>query len=158
MRCQVATEYEFDIATDLKTVQALELLSRHISGLTLTWNGKNRDYLLGSTININVSEPFKSWQETILEGFGFNPTLLVGFRFHNNTDFDEFSEIMFQATMLLLEHAEDAVLLFNYENIVLQRLGGKLVFNSGYQMWDDDWLKSRLSLPFERRPLPSPLL
>ncbi|WP_309894460.1 SitI3 family protein [Archangium sp.] len=154
----MATEYAFDIASDLKTVQALELLSRHISGLTLTWNGKNRDYLVGSTINISVSEQLRSWQETILEGFGFTPTLSVGFRFHNNTDFDAFSEIMFQATMLLLEHAEDAVLLFNYEIIVLQRLGGKLVFNAGYQMWDDDWLKSRLSLPFERRPLPSPLL
>ena len=124
----MATEYAFDIASDLKTVQALELLSRHISGLTLTWNGKNSDYLVGSTISINVSEPFRSWQETIVEGFGFTPTLLVGFRFHTNTDFAAFSEIMFQATMLLLEHAQDAVLLFNYEIIVLQRLSGKLVF------------------------------
>jgi len=154
----MATEYAFDIASDLKTVQALELLSRHLSGLTLTWNGKNSDYLVGSTISINVSEPFMSWQETIMEGFGFTPTLLVGFRFHTNTDFAAFSEIMFQATMLLLEHAKDAVLLFNYEIIVLQRLGGKLVFNADYQMWDDDWLKGRLPLAFERRPLPSPLL
>ena len=93
-----------------------------------------------------------------MEGFGFTPTLLVGFRFHTNTDFAAFSEIMFQATMLLLEHAKDAVLLFNYEIIVLQRLSGKLVFNADYQMWDDDWLKGRLPLAFERRPLPSPLL
>jgi hypothetical protein len=154
----MATEYAFDIASDLKTVQALELLARHLSGLTLTWNGKNSDYLVGSTISITVSAPLKSWQETITEGFGFAPTLSVGFRFHNNTDFDAFSEIMFQATMLLLEHAKDAVLLFNYEIIVLQWLGGKLVFNPDYQMWDDDWLRSRLALPFERRPLPSPLL
>ena len=154
----MATEYELDMATDLKTSQALELLSRHIGGLTLTWNGKNSDYLLGSTIEIDISEPFKSWQETITEGFDFIPTLLVGFRFKTNTDFDAFSKIMLQATMRLLEHAEDAVLLFNYEIIVLQRLGGKLVFNSDYQLWDDDWLRSRLALPFERRPLPSPLL
>ncbi|WP_309889007.1 SitI3 family protein [Archangium sp.] len=154
----MATEYEFDIATDLKTVQALELLSRHIGGLTPTWNGKNSDYLVGSTISISGSEPPKGWQELITEGFGFTPTLSVGFRFHNNTDFDVFSEIMFQATMLLLEHAEDAVLLFNYEIIVLQRSGGKLVFNADYQMWDDDWLEGRPTLPFERRPLPSPLL
>jgi len=154
----MATEYEFDMATDLKTVQALELLSRHISDLALTWNGKNSDYLLGATIETDINEPFRSWQETITRGFGFAPTLAVGFRFKNNTDFDAFSEIMFQATMLLLEHAEDAVLLFNYEIIVLQRLSGKLVFNADYQLWDDDWLRSRLALPFERRPLPSPLL
>ena len=154
----MATEYEFDMATDLKTSQALELLSRHIGGLTLTWNGKNSDYLLGSTIEIDISEPLKVWQETITKGFGFTPTLSVGFRFKTNTDFDAFSEIMNRATTLLLEHARDAVLLFNYEIIVLQRIGGKLVFNADYQMWDDDWLEGRLTLPFERRPLPSPLL
>lgn len=135
-----------------------ELLSRHIGGLPLTWNGKNSDYLLGPTIEIDISEPLKGWQKTITEGFGFTPTLSVGFRFKTNTDFDAFSEIMNQATMLLLEHARDAVLLFNYELIVLQRIGGKLVFNADYQMWDDDLLKGRLTLPFERRPLPSPLL
>jgi len=154
----VATEYEFDMATDLKTSQALELFSRHIGGLTLTWNGKISDYLLGSTIEIDISEPLKVWQETITKGFGFTPTLSVGFRFKTNTDFDAFSEIMNRATTLLLEHARDAVLLFNYEIIVLQRIGGKLVFNADYQMWDDDWLEGRLTLPFERRPLPSPLL
>jgi hypothetical protein len=154
----VATEYEFDMATDLEASQALELLSRRIGGLTLTWNGKNTDYLLGSTIEIDINAPLKSWQETITEGFGFAPTLSVGFRFKTNTDFDAFSKIMLQATMLLLEYAGDAVLLFNYEIIVLQRIDGKLVFNSQYHLRDDDWLKSSLPLPFERRPLPSPLL
>ncbi len=154
----MATEYEFDMATDLEASQALELLSRRIGGLTLTWNGKNTDYLLGSTIEIDINAPLKSWQETITEGFGFAPTLSVGFRFKTNTDFDAFSKIMLQATMLLLEYAGDAVLLFNYEIIVLQRIDGKLVFNSQYHLRDDDWLKSSLPLPFERRPLPSPLL
>jgi hypothetical protein len=65
---------------------------------------------------------------------------------------------MFEATMLLLEHARDAVLLFNYEIIVFQRLGGQLTINSDYPMWDEDWLRSNLALPFECRPLPSPLL
>jgi hypothetical protein len=154
----MATEYAFDIASDLKTVQALDLLSRHISGLTLTWNGKNSDYLLGPTIEIDVSEPFRSLQESIRDGYRFIPTLEVGFRFKNNTDYDTSRQLMFQATLLLLEQAQDAVLLFNYERTVLQRLDGKLAFNSGYHMWDEEWLKDRLTLPFEHRPLPSPLL
>ncbi|HEX8538839.1 MAG TPA: SitI3 family protein [Cystobacter sp.] len=154
----MATEYELDLSTNMKPMRALELLSRHISGLTPTWNGKNSDYLLGPTIEIDVSEPFESWQETINDGFRFVPKLVVGFRFKNNTDSDMSSQVMFQATMLLLEHAEDAVLLFNSEIIVLQRLGGQLIFNSAYLLWDDDWLKSRLTRPIERRPLPSPLL
>lgn len=40
--------------------------------------------------------------------------------------------------MPLLEQAQDAVLLFNDEIIVLQRLGGKLTFNSSYRLWDDE--------------------
>ncbi|WP_309889009.1 SitI3 family protein [Archangium sp.] len=155
----MATEYELDMATDLKTVQALELLSRHISGLALTWNGKDSDYLLGSTIEIDINEPFRSWQQTLTKGFGFTPTLSVGFRFKNNTDFDTFSETMFQATMFLLQHAKDAVLLSNYETTIMRRLGEQLIFNSNHQTWDDHWLKTHLATtPFECRPLPSPLL
>jgi hypothetical protein len=155
----MATEYELDLATDLNTVQALELLSSNISGLTLTWNGANSDYLLGTAIEIDVREPFGSWQETLTRGFGFAPTLVVGFRFKNNTDFDAFGKIMFQATMLLLEHAKDAVLLFNYEFTVLRRLGGQLIFNSEHQVWDNNWVNTHLTTtPFECRPLPSPLL
>ena len=156
----MALEYELDLSTSVKPTQVLELLSRQIDGLTLTWNGKNSDYLWGPTINIDVSEPSRSRSETINDGFGFFPTLLVGFRFNTkiDEDYDTCGQIMFQATMLLLEHARDAVLLFNAEIIVLQRLGGQLTFNSDYYMWDDDWLKSKLTIPFERRPLPSPLL
>jgi hypothetical protein len=154
----MAIEYELQLSTNLKPIRALELLSRSIGGLTLTWNGKNSDYLLGPTIEIDVSEPFRSRQETIRDMYRFVPTLEVGFRFKNNTDHDTSSQIMFQATMLLLEHAQDVVLLFNYERTVLQRLNGQLAFNSGYHMWDEEWLKSRLTIPFEHRPLPSPLL
>ncbi|PTL83161.1 SitI3 family protein [Vitiosangium sp. GDMCC 1.1324] len=156
----MALEYELELSTSMNPTQTLELLSRHIGGLTLTWNGKNSDYLWGPTINIDVSEPSRSWPGTIKDGFGFLPTLLVGFRFNDKTD-DDYNtcrQIMFQATMLLLEQAQDSVLLFNYEFIVMQRLGGKLTFNSDSHLWDDEWLKSRLTLPYERRPLPSPLL
>ncbi|QRK11523.1 hypothetical protein JQX13_16475 [Archangium violaceum] len=40
--------------------------------------------------------------------------------------------------------------LFNGENIVLQRLGGKLIFNADSSYWaDENWLQSRLTVPFE---------
>jgi hypothetical protein len=156
----MAIEYELDLSTNVKPTQALELLSSHIGGLTSTWNGKNSYYLWGPTIEIDFGEPSRTWPETIKDGFGFIPTLLVGFRFKlkSDTDYDTNKQLMFRAVMLLLEHAQDAVLLSNYELIVLQRLGGKLTFNSDLQLWDDDWLKGRLTLPHECRPLPSPLL
>jgi hypothetical protein len=156
----MALEYELDLSTSVKPPQALEMLSSHIGGLVLTWNGKNSYYLLGPTIEIDVSEPSRNWPETIKNGFRFVPTLLVGFRFKlkSDTDYDTNGQIMFQAVMFLLEHAQDAVLLFNYETIVLQRLGGQLTFNSDYPIWDEDWLRNSLTIPFEYRALPSPLL
>jgi hypothetical protein len=137
-------------------MQVLELLAAQVDGLE---QDEGRPALFGPTIMISVAEPDAMSRIGIKRGFHFEPTLSIGFRFVNNTDYDAFRQIMLRATMLLLAHAQDAVLLFNYEIIVLQRLGGKLVFNSEYHIWDDDdWLKSRLSLPFERRSLPSPLL
>ncbi|EPX64477.1 hypothetical protein D187_004566 [Cystobacter fuscus DSM 2262] len=60
---------------------------------------------------------------------------------------------------MLLNESQDALLLFNGERIEFQRLDGQLVFNSESGYWrDKDWLKSRLEIPFECRPLPSPLL
>ncbi|HYO56741.1 MAG TPA: hypothetical protein VEU50_28530 [Archangium sp.] len=60
----MAIEYELDLSTSVNPTQALELLSRHIDGLTLTWNGNNSDYLLGPTIEVDVSDPFRSIQPT----------------------------------------------------------------------------------------------
>jgi hypothetical protein len=85
--------------------------------------------------------------------------LAVSFRYSKEPEhYDDFRQIMLDATLLLLEHAQDAVLLFNGETIVMQRLNGKLAFNSDYHIWDD-WLESgsKVTIPFERRPLPSPL-
>ena len=156
----MAIEFDLDLSSGVEPTQALEMLSSHIGGLVLTWNGVNSDYLRGSTIEINVAEPIRSWPEIIREGFGFVPTLVVRFRFklRAETDYDTNRQIMFRATMYMLEHAQDAVLLANGETIILQRLGGKLAFNSECVVWDEEWLKSRLTIPFEYRPLPSPLL
>jgi hypothetical protein len=76
-----------------------------------------------------------------------------------DADWDRFRQVLLDATLLLLEDAQDAVLLFNGERIEIQRFGGQLAFNAESGYWrDKDWLMSRLTLPFEHRPLPSPLL
>ncbi|HYO60164.1 SitI3 family protein [Archangium sp.] len=152
----MALEYSLELSTSMRRTQALEALAGRVDGLT--W-GRDGIFLLGSTITISASEPPGIARKVIERGFKFVPTLSIGFRFISNTDYEIFGKIMLQGTMLLLEHAQDAVLLFNEEIIVLQRLGGQLAFNSDYHIWDDDdWLRSRINIPFERRPLPSPLL
>jgi hypothetical protein len=151
----VALEYELELSTNMGRTQALEMLARQVDGLE--WD-EDSSLLFGSTITVHTSESDRLSRKVIERGFHFEPTLSVVFRFVSNTDFNSFKQIMLRATMLLLEQAQDAVLLFNYEIIVLQRLGGQLTFNADHHLWDDDWLKGRLTVPFERRPLPSPLL
>jgi len=124
----------------------------------LAW-GEERFVLHDPTLTICATQSRSMTRKVIERGFRFIPDLSIEFRFVSNSDYDGFKKTMLLATLHLLEHAQDAVLVFNGEIIVLQRLGGKLVLNSEYHIWDaDDGLRSRLTLPFERRPLPSPLL
>lgn len=152
----MALEYDLYLATSMQTKQAFELLANQVAGLTRSDDGF---WLVDETATITVAETLSTRRSTFEEAFQFVPAIRVGFRYVWESDYDRFRQLMLQATIILLEHAQDAVLLFNGETIVLQRFGGKLVFNSDYHIFDDDdWLKSRLPLPFERRPLPSPLM
>jgi hypothetical protein len=151
----MALEYDLHLTTSMKPIQALEIMARQIAGLA---RSEDDSSLVDVTVTITATETRALTRSIIEEAFHFVPTLRVGFRFVNNADHDRASQIMLQATLLLLEHAQDAVLLFNGEIIVLHRLGGKLVFNSEHEIWDDDWLKNRLTISFEQRPLSSPLL
>ncbi len=152
----MALEYDLKVVTNIDNRQALEILVSQIPGLC--WDD-DHSFLFGPTETVTASVTRASTRSLFEDTFHFVPTLNVTFRYVSNTDYDRFKEIMLQAAVLLLEHSQDAVLLFNAEIIVLQRFGGKLVFNSEYHIWDDDdWLRSRLPLAYERRPLPSPLL
>lgn len=152
----MALEYDLNLTTRLDEKQALEMLAGRIPGLN--W-GDDYSFLVDSTATITALVASASTRRLFEDTFHFVPTLGIGFRFVSNTDYDRFRLLMLQATTLLLEHARDAVLLFNYETIVLQRFGGKLVLNSDYHIFEDDGgLKSMLTHPYERRPLPSPLL
>jgi hypothetical protein len=151
----MALSHYLQLSTHTKPAQALEKLASQIP--ELTWS-EDRHLLVDPTIKIHATESRALTRDIIKEAFQFTPTLTVGFRFTNNADDDRARALMFQATMLMLEQAQDAVLLFNGETIVLQRLGGQLTFNSDHHVWDEDWLRGRLTIPFECRPLPSPLL
>ncbi|HYO56740.1 SitI3 family protein [Archangium sp.] len=149
----MALDYDLHLSTSMKPAQALEKLAGQLTGLA--WS-EDRFSLFDTTVSICAIE---NRSESIKEAFHFNPTLLVGFRRLFDADWDRFRQVLLDATLLLLDEAQDAVLLFNGERIELQRLGGQLAFNAESGYWrDKDWLKSRLTLPFDWRPLPSPLL
>jgi hypothetical protein len=149
----MALDYDLYLSTKMKSAQAMEKLADRFS--ELNWS-EDRFHLFDVTVSVCAIESASS-QEVIQEAFHFTPTLIIGFRRLYDADWDTFRSILLDACLLLLDEAQDAVLLFNGERIELQRIGGQLAFNveSGY--WrDEDWLKSRLTIPFEVRPLTPP--
>lgn len=155
----MALDYYLHLTISMSPKQALESLTDQDGGLT--WD-EDDSCLFNEVVTITATESPSLTRSIIEEAFHFTPTLSMGFRFAYDTDYDtdygRFKPIMLQSTMFLMEHAQAGVLLFNGETLVLQWGGGQLIFNSDYHMWDEEWLKSKLSIPFEHRPLPSPLL
>ncbi|MCY1082707.1 SitI3 family protein [Archangium lansingense] len=148
-------DYSLKLATDMKRIQALGLLAERIP--ELQWSEEHTS-LYAPDIIITVVEMDGMGQSIIEEGFGFRPSVSVGFRYPSNRDYENFAKTMLRGALPLLEQGRDGVLLFNGEIIVLQRIGGRLVFNADYRLYRDErWLTDNVPVPFERRPLPSPL-
>jgi hypothetical protein len=137
----------------MKPMQSMEKLAERLDGLA--WS-EDKFFLFDATVSICAAE--SGTESAIKPAFHFTPTLTVSFRRAHDADWDGFRRVLLDASLLLLNESQDALLLFNGERIEFQRFGGQLVFNAESAYWrDKDWLKSRLSLPFEWRPLPSPL-
>jgi hypothetical protein len=144
-----------ELSTDMKPAQALSLIAGRFD---LKWS--DDAHLIGPALWISAIELDRNMKLMIEEGFHFSPDLSVGFRIDTNSDdFEQGHRIMLRATMLLLEHGGDGVLLFNGEHIILQRMGGQLVLNEDSRNWTDGLrLEDEIRLPHEKRSLPSPLL
>jgi hypothetical protein len=152
----MALEYDLHLATSMTPAQVLEKLASQIPGLD--WS-EDRTFLFDESVHIDAVGSRALTQGIIEDAFHFTPTLVVGFRRLFDADWDRFREVLLAVSLLLLDEARDAILLFNGERLELQRLGGQLAFNAESGYWSDkDWLKSRLTIPFDWRPLPSPLL
>ena len=90
--------------------------------------------------------------DIIEEGFGFRPTLSVNFKplrpWEGDDDSfrlaDESYRLMQRGVFELLRHDPgDAVLLYNGESVVLQRLEGRLELN---QTWSSEWSDEDLAV------------
>ena len=152
----MAIEYDFYLSSGLHPALAVEVLLGRFP--ELAWS-EDKTFLVGPTMRAGAMELSKSRQETINEGYGFVPTLSVWFRRAFDAEPNRFAELLLESTLVLLEHTQDAVLLVNEEITVMQRLGGQIAFNAETNPGRDEaWLRSRFPLPFECRPLRSPLV
>ncbi|HYO51453.1 SitI3 family protein [Archangium sp.] len=148
-------DYSLKLSTDMQPVQVLRLLAERLG---LKW--WDDSHLGGPAIWIGAIGVSDSGRLSIEEGFHFSPDVSVLFRLDSNSDeYEDGNRVMLRATLLLLEHDRDGVLLFNGERIILQRIAGQLVLNADYGNWTDGLrLEDEIRFPHEKRSLPSPWL
>ena len=148
----MAISYELDLVTKLEPEQALKLISsqKKLFGLD---NSLRED-----GIQIRASYLDESEQLLAEEMPQFHPTLAINFRLNPN-QYDTAMKALCNATLALLtQEPGDAVLLLNFETVILQRINGHLSFNSEELTSDLVPIVERLTKPDEMRSLPSPLL
>lgn len=150
----MAVEFSLVISTDIEPIQALHIVFKKVG---LEWRDSNT-YLVGPGVLVSSIRKGALGQSVIEEAFGFRPNISVFFRISPKEDYEKGRHTLLQATIELLRQVPgDAVLLFNGENIVLQRIGGQLVLNEEWGNWTPSQLAD-VTLPHELRNLPSPLL
>lgn len=148
----MSTEYQLYLATILEPLQVLQIASQ---GFELEWVDEPNGFcLLGSGMLVGANQAME-FQSIIEEEFGFVPNITIWFRLNWDADFEKAKQIMIRVTIELLRQiSEDAVLLFNYDSIVLQRLGENLLLNDAFNPWITELLPE-VTLPYEIRNLPS---
>jgi hypothetical protein len=149
-------DYSLYFSTKMKGEQTLDLIGQHIQGLE--WDAQHVTFFNADIIITGGALEGMS-QSIMEEGFHFRPNMIMLFRHPSNRDREKFVRMLLRGALLLLAHGQDGVLLFNGETIVLQRLGGELLFNSGYRIYEDQhWVEANVPVPITWRLLPSPLL
>lgn len=145
----MALEYMLRIATNLEPEKVLDFFA---SILELK---KEPDYLSGSGLIIYASPESELGRSIINDEFHFTPTVRVTFRLDKFDDM-EIGKIKFlRGTLELLRQAPgDAVLLFNNEDVILQRTGGRLILNDKSSFWTPEHL-SEVKLSYEMRSIAS---
>ncbi|QLE57420.1 SitI3 family protein [Nostoc sp. TCL26-01] len=149
----MALSYGLELETDLSPKQVLQILAQK---LDLNWEQEN---LLGSGVIINAHIEDEDNQLLFNEKFGYKASVFVGFRVNPNQDFEQGMRIMIRACMnLLIQIKGNAMLLFNYETIVFQRINHELIFN---QEMCEPWIEAEmanLNTLYKLQSLVSPLL
>lgn len=149
----MALEFSLVLETPCTPLALLTTIA-HDTGLT--WSDDS--HLLGQGVWISAIEETARGQALMEELFGFRSTVVVGFRINPKEDYQEGKHTVLRATMVVLkQNVDHAVLLFNGEDIVLQAAGQRLLLNADWGQWPATQL-AEVTLPYELRPLPSPLL
>jgi hypothetical protein len=149
----VAIEYDLEFASEFEPTVVLDIVAEKLS--FKWWKHSHLigiGLIMGAYKSSKISELSQSCFE---EAYGFRSNLSVWFRLDKFDRYHEGYRNMMRATTLLLSYIPgNAVLVFNGEITVLQRINGELALNSKFNPSPPD----EVTLPYEMRALASPLL
>jgi len=120
----MALSYGLEIEAKLEPARALHIIADDL-GLE-----RQEGVLKGPGITVNACRQDEFEKSVTDHEFGFRPAICVGFRINPNLEYEEGVRTVFRATMILLrEVAGDAVLLFNYDTMILGRIDNQIIFD-----------------------------
>ncbi len=151
----MSTDYDLLVASDLTPQKMLDLLSLRLSLAT-----SDMEMEKDGVLKISVRPALRGRQTTFQEAFGFTPTLAVHFRLNKFAGYKEAMCLLIRGTIAVLTQKEaDAVLLFNGEQVILERIKGHLLLDKGvfgYANYQENL--AEVTMPYQMRDLRQPLL
>jgi hypothetical protein len=160
----MSLDYGFEIETDLTKLQVLGIVAKiHNAEI----NSKDLGFrVIGASIGVSSKDYVSDWgRMKYVEGYGFFPSVVVDFT-QVTIDGFELSQhnIAKSVAVLFKELQGKAVLTFNYDMTIAQRLEGNVieVHEAGDESYPDyyDWLVNefdKVGLNYVRKVLRSPL-
>jgi len=149
----MSIDYDLNMVSRLNKEQAFRLLAQRFDA-KVSDDGVivSKEGLLVFGANLAPGRTTEMYEEF----FHFTPTLSLAFRWDKECDYELFYRTMLRASMLMLEYAEDSVLMLDVTT-VFQRLGGRLIFNTDPNEWwegKEKLIQDEVRAPYEMRLLP----
>ncbi|ROT34234.1 hypothetical protein EF879_05220 [Micromonospora sp. HM5-17] len=154
----MAVEYRLYGAADLETDQLVSFLAAELGGTVGDDGRVRRDGLDVTPYRVETGD--EAWVATSV--FGFPHRVTASFRLSNRVS-EQVRELnvglMMRAVLSFFDtYPGDGVLLFNGEEVVLQKLTGQVSVNSDWEDWTELAGLRMLRAGRDFRPLPQPLL
>ncbi|GAA2068216.1 SitI3 family protein [Polymorphospora rubra] len=153
----MALQYTFQTRTRLAPTEALPIVGHEVGGRVVDGTEIQRDGM-----QVVFEALARRDGRSTGEAIGFAPRMSVAFNLVNEGDHAERRTNlarMIRAVLALLDQdQEDGMLLMDYEQIVLERVGKRLSLNSDWTNWVELPELATIAQRYDCRPFPAPFL
>ncbi|MEV0727642.1 SitI3 family protein [Polymorphospora sp. NPDC050346] len=153
----MALQYTFQSRTRTKLAEALSVVAHEVAGQVV-----NDAEIERPGMRVILQTLDRGDARSTGEAIGFAPRMSVAFDLVNEGDHAERRTNlarMIRAVMGLLDlDRQDGMLLMDFEQIVLERVGKRLTLNSDWTNWSELPELATIAERYDRRPFPAPFL